>query len=378
MQSIREFFIQTFGIEAWLAMLAAIVVMALLLSQASRVAYNQFAKLAQRTATHWDESLISAARRPTHLLIVVVAVSWMAKVLIAQWPEFDVGEEVVQARNVGVVLSVAWFCWKFVQLLTRSTIERGQQGGQDFDVTTVFALSKLSRLLILVVALITVAHTLGFNVGALLALGGVGGIAVGLAAKDLLANFFGGLTIYLDRPFSVGDWIRSPDKSIEGTVEYISWRHTRIRAFNKNPIYVPNAVFTTIVVENPSRMSHRRLKETVGLRYDDFAQVESIVAEIRQMLEQHNDIDTSQTLIVNFNAFGASSLDIMIYTFTKTRNWVQYHHIKQAVLLEIGRIIERHGAEIAFPTQTLHLASGNPADAPKAAADSAQSPADKA
>ena len=367
MQSIREFFIQTFGIEAWLAMLLAIVFMALLLSQVSRVAYNQFAKLARRTATHWDESLITAARRPTHMLIVIVAMSWMARVLIAQWPAFDVGEEVMQARNVGVVLLVAWFFWKFVQLLTRSTIERGQAGGQEFDVTTVFALSKLSRLVIFVVALITVAHTLGFNVGALLALGGVGGIAVGLAAKDLLANFFGGLTIYLDRPFSVGDWIRSPDKSIEGTVEYISWRHTRIRAFNKNPIYVPNAVFTTIVVENPSRMSHRRLKETVGLRYDDFSQVEPIVAEIRQMLENHPDIDASQTLIVNFNAFGASSLDIMIYTFTHTRKWVEYHHIKQAVLLEIGRIIERHGAEIAFPTQTLHLASGNPVDAPKTA-----------
>lgn len=364
MQSIREFFIQTFGIEAWLAMLLAIVVVALLLSQVSRVVYNQFAKLARRTATHWDESLITAARRPTHMLIVVVAMSWIAKVLIAQWPDFAVGEEVVQARNVGVVLSVAWFIWKFTQLLTRSTIERGQEGGQEFDVTTVFALSKLSRLVILVVALITVAHNLGFNVGALLALGGVGGIAIGLAARDLLANFFGGLTIYLDRPFSVGDWIRSPDKSIEGTVEYISWRHTRIRAFNKNPIYVPNAVFTTIVVENPSRMSHRRLKETVGIRYDDFAQVEAIVTDIRTMLQQHEDIDTSQTLIVNFNAFAASSLDIMIYTFTKTRNWVEYHGIKQDVLLTVGRIIEGHGAQIAFPTQTLHLAGGNPVDAP--------------
>ena len=364
MQSIRDFFIQTFGIEAWLAMMLAIVFMALLLSQASRVAYNQFTKLARRTATHWDDSLITAARRPTHMLIVVVAMSWMAKVLIAQWPEFDVGEEVVQARNVGVVLSVAWFIWKFTQLLTRSTIERGQEGGQEFDVTTVFALSKLSRLVILVVALITVAHNLGFNVGALLALGGVGGIAIGLAARDLLANFFGGLTIYLDRPFSVGDWIRSPDKSIEGHVEYISWRHTRIRAFNKNPIYVPNAVFTTIVVENPSRMSHRRLKETVGIRYDDFAQVEAIVTDIRTMLQQHEDIDTNQTLIVNFNAFAASSLDIMIYTFTKTRNWVEYHGIKQDVLLTVGRIIEGHGAQIAFPTQTLHLAGGNPVDAP--------------
>ncbi|HEY9096849.1 MAG TPA: mechanosensitive ion channel family protein, partial [Hydrogenophaga sp.] len=342
MQSIREFFVQNFGIEAWLAMVLAIVVVALLLSQVSRMVYNQFDKLARRTQTVWDESLITAARRPTHLLITILALAGIARVVLTQWPDIDLAEEVIQARNVGVVLAVAWFGWKFVQLITSSTVTRGSQGGHEFDLTTVFALSKLARLLIFVVAAITVAHTMGFNVGALLALGGVGGIAVGLAARDLLANFFGGLTIYMDRPFSVGDWIRSPDKSIEGTVEYISWRHTRIRAFNKNPIYVPNAVFTTIVVENPSRMSHRRLKETIGLRYDDFAQVQAIVAEIKQFLEKHPEIDTDQTLIVNFNAFAASSLDIMIYTFTRTRDWVKFHEIKQAVLLEVGAIIERH------------------------------------
>jgi MscS family membrane protein len=362
MQFTREFFIQNFGIEAWLAMLLAIVVLALLASQVVRVLFNQLNKLAARSHTAWDEALIAAARRPTNLLIAVVALAWIARVLHAQWPEPDFSEEVLQARDMAIVFAVAWFVWKFITQLTEHTIERGRASGQDFDLTTLYAVSKLGRLLVVVVASITVAHTLGFNVGALLALGGVGGIAVGLAARDLLANFFGGLTIYLDRPFSVGDWIRSPDKSIEGTVEYISWRHTRIRAFNKNPIYVPNAVFTTIVVENPSRMSHRRLKETVGVRYDDFAQIEAIASDIRNMLNGHPEIDTSQTLIVNFNAFSASSLDIMIYTFTKTTNWVKFHEVKQAVLIEIGRIIEGHGAEIAYPTQTLHLAQ--PLDMP--------------
>ena len=200
-----------------------------------------------------------------------------------------------------------------------------------------------------------VAQTLGFQITGLLALGGVGGIAVGFAAKDILANFFGGLTIYLDRPFSVGEWIRSPDKAIEGTVEFISWRHTRIRGFNKNPIYVPNSVFTSIVVENPSRMSHRRFKETIGLRYDDFEQVAAIVADIKSMLQSHPGIDATQTLIVNFNQFGPSSLDLMVYTFTKTTVWVEYHEVKQDVLLKIGEIVAEHGAEVAFPTQTLHL-----------------------
>jgi MscS family membrane protein len=355
MQSTREFFIQTLGIEAWLAMVLAILLLALVASQVTRVMFNQLERFAARSHAVWDDALVTAARRPTRLIIVVVALSWIARVLHAQWPEPDFSEEVLQARDVATVLAVAWFAWKFIDLLTDRTIERGRDAGQEFDLTTVHAVSKLGRLLAGVIGAIMVAHTLGFNIGALLALGGVGGLAVGLAAKDLLANFFGGLTIYLDRPFSVGDWIRSPDKSIEGTVEYISWRHTRIRAFNKNPIYVPNAVFTTIVVENPSRMSHRRLKETLGIRYGDFEQIEAIVNDIRSLLYEHPDMDNTQTLIVNFDQFAASSLDIMIYGFTKTREWVKFHEVKQDVLIAIGRIVERHGAEIAFPTRTLHL-----------------------
>ncbi len=369
MQSIRAFFIQTLGIEAWLAMVLIILLLALLASQVARLLFNQLDRLAARSRTAWDEALIAAARRPVSLIVVVVALSWIGRVLHAQWPEPDFTEEALQVRNVAIVLAVAWFVWKFITLLTHHTIERGRDAGQDFDLTTVHAMSKLGRLLVAIVGAITVAHTLGFNVGALLALGGVGGIAVGLAAKDLLANFFGGLTIYLDRPFSVGDWIRSPDKSIEGTVEYISWRHTRIRAFNKNPIYVPNAVFTTIVVENPSRMSHRRLKETVGIRYRDFAQIETIVSEIRSLLHEHPEMDNTQTLIVNFNQFAPSSLDIMIYGFTKTREWVKFHEVKQDVLIAIGRIVEGHGAQIAFPTRTLHLTQTLPLQPDEAQAE---------
>ncbi len=167
---------------------------------------------------------------------------------------------------------------------------------------------------------------------------------------------FGGVTIYLDRPFSVGDWIRSPDQEIEGTVEEIGWRRTVIRTFDKRPLYVPNAAFTTISVENPSRMSHRRIKETIGVRYDDIAQVPVILEEIRAYLIGHPGIDEAETLMVNFDQFGASSLDFFIYCFTHTKVWTEYHGVKEEVLLHIAGIIARHGGEIAFPTRTLHVA----------------------
>jgi MscS family membrane protein len=128
-----------------------------------------------------------------------------------------------------------------------------------------------------------------------------------------------------------------------------------VRAFNKNPIYVPNALFTTIVVENPTRMTNRRIKETIGIRYADLDKLPAIVADVKAMLQAHPEIDTDATLIVSFNQFGASSLDFFIYTFTRTVEWVHYHEVKQDVLLKIAAIIRAHGAEIAFPTRTLYI-----------------------
>lgn len=140
-----------------------------------------------------------------------------------------------------------------------------------------------------------------------------------------------------------------------GTVEKIGWRLTTVRTFDKRPLYVPNSVFANISVQNPSRMTHRRINETIGIRYDDVSKLPNILAMVKDMLETHPDIDTNQTLIVNFNAYGPSSLDFFIYTMTKTINWIEYHRVKEDVLLKINDIIESVGAEFAFPTSTLHI-----------------------
>ncbi len=203
-------------------------------------------------------------------------------------------------------------------------------------------------------------QTMGLSITGVLTFGGIGGIAVGFAAQDLLANLFGGLVIYLDRPFKVGDWIRSPDREIEGTVIKIGWRLTEIRTFSQRPLYIPNSTFSKIALENPSRMLNRRIFETIGLRYCDISKMERIVAEVSALLRNHPEIDPDRTLIVNFDSFNASSVDFFVYTFTKTVNWVEFHAVKQRVLLEIAEIIERHGAEIAFPTSTVHLESTKP------------------
>lgn len=317
--------------------------------------FNKLIAKLRSTRNFWDHTFLSALKRPLQYAILLFGFSLIAKVYQAHndTPLFDMLQPYI---SVATIVLIAWFLIRFIQWTEKNLIKEKKAKEDSFDPTTINAITKLLSLVIVIVAALVVMQNLGYSISGLLAFGGVGGIAVGFAARDLLANFFGGLMIYLDRPFKVGDWIRSPDREIEGTVERIGWRQTTIRTFDKRPLYVPNSVFNTIAIENPSRMSNRRIKETIGIRYDDASKMDVIVSDVKQMLKEHEEIDATQTLIVNFNAYAPSSLDFFIYTFTKTTNWIKYHEIKQDVMLKILDIIDRHGAECAFPTSTLHVA----------------------
>ncbi|HHH44878.1 MAG TPA: mechanosensitive ion channel family protein [Gammaproteobacteria bacterium] len=342
------------GANTWVVQVFVIVFLALLFDFVQRRLLKRLHRKLESTRNPWDDALIRSAMRPLSALIWITGISFAADIVAAE-TKAPLFEAVGPLRHVGIIATLAWFLVRLVSNMQQSIIERGMSSGEPYDRTTADAIGKLTRVSILITAALVILQTLGFSVSGVLAFGGIGGIAVGFAARDLLANFFGGLMLYLDRPFSVGDWIRSPDREIEGTVENIGWRLTTIRNFSKRPIYVPNSVFANIAVVNPSRMTHRRIKETIGIRYEDADKMSAIVQAVETMLKQHPEIDSSQTLMVNFNRFAPSSLDFFIYTFTHTTNWMKYHDIKQDILLRIERIIREAGAEIAFPTSTVHL-----------------------
>ena len=352
--------IENFGLlsEAWRV---GIVVFALVFATAA-VAYIAshiivaIERKFSQTKNLWDDALLHAARKPVVAFVWLQGVYWAAEVAhrYSEAEIFKVNDSLLQ---LGFVFVLVWAVLRLIKE-AEGILVSPLKMKQPMDYTTVNAVSKLSRAVVIITAVLIAMQSMGYSISGVLAFGGVGGIAVGFAAKDLLANFFGGFIIHLDRPFKVGDWVRSPDRNIEGTVEHIGWRLTTIRTFDKRPLYVPNAAFTTIAVENPSRMTNRRIYETIGIRYADVGQMATIVDDIKAMLQQHEDIDSDQTLIVNFLAFNASSLDIMVYTFTKTTQWVQFHEVKQDVLLKISDIIEGYRAEVAFPTRTLHLPDG--------------------
>jgi MscS family membrane protein len=344
----------TLGFEAWIVQVFVVVLATGIVNYAVSRVLRRLDRARALTRTHWDDSLIAAAPRPAGVLIWIVGVAFAIDI-IRHHAEVELFDAVRPLRDVGVIACIAWFLVRFV-LHAEDNIVQAKQGRDEVvDRTTVDAVGKLLRVAVIVTAVLVALQTLGYSVSGVLAFGGIGGLAVGFAAKDLLANFFGGAMIYMDRPFAVGDWVRSPDREIEGTVEAIGWRLTRIRTFDQRPLYVPNSVFTQVAVENPSRMLNRRIFETVGVRYDDAAAVKQIVADVETMLRQHSDIDTGRTLMVNFDKFAASSLDFFVYCFTKTTAWQEYHAVKQDVLLKILDIVAAHGAEVAFPTSTLHV-----------------------
>jgi MscS family membrane protein len=346
--------------DIWLTQLFIIVLCTVSVNFIMMRVIDVLDRLINKTETLWDDALLEAARIPLRLVFWVVGLSVSVELLQAVTEQanelFDLAPKV---RQIAFIVIIAMFLNRFISYTEKNLIDPSRMR-KPMDQSTAAAIAKLLRVSVIITALLIVLQTLGYSISGVLAFGGIGGMAVAFAAKDLLANFFGGMMVYLDKPFRVGDWVRSPDRSIEGTVENIGWRLTCIRTFDQRPLYIPNAMFTTVVLENPSRMLNRRINEKIGIRYEDWQKMPAIVAEVKQMLIDHEELETdSRTLIVNFDSYGASHLEFFIYTFTKTTQWVRYHEIKQDVLMKIMAIVNEHGAEFAFPTRTLHLVSHN-------------------
>ena len=338
--------------EYWIYQVFAVVFSALVLAYIVKRVLDHVQRRAERTRNIWDDALVDAARRPAWVMIWSMGLMWAARITAVQMDQ-ALEQVLDQIQRVLLIVLMAWFLLRLMQQIEHRLVDPRYRD-KPADQTTVSAIGKLLRASVVITAVLVILQSLGYSVSGVLAFGGIGGLAVGFAAKDLLANFFGGLMVYLDRHFVVGNRARPPDRNIEGTVEHIGWRLTRIRTFDKRPLYIPNAIFNNIVVENPSRMTHRRIYEHIGIRYADIGRMEQIVADVRQMLQGHEDIDQDQTLMVFFDRCSPSSVDFFIYCFT-TPVWAEFHRVKEDVLLKILDIIESHEAQVAFPTSTLHL-----------------------
>lgn len=340
--------ISTEIVSSWYVKLLTIVALTLLGNYIASLIISKLHNVFSKTKPHIDDIMLSSLKPPVHMVIILVGLYFIFELITN---EFDLKQHQPIAHkmfSIATILGMLWFVTRLINKLEKywSKLIKTKKDSK-LDQTSIGAIAKILRILSLVLAGLLAMDTLGFNISGILALGGVGGVVIGFASKDLLANLFGALMIYLDQPFKIGDWIKLSEKNIEGYVEKIGLRCTIIRTFERRPLYLPNSIFTHVAIENPSRMTHRRIDETIGIRPQDFCVIEKILSEIRKMLADHPDVDKKQTCCANFMGFSNSALNINIYCFTKSVDLAPFYLVQEDVLIKVGKIIDKFEAEIA-------------------------------
>lgn len=318
----------------------------------THIVMDTLQRLARYTDTYYDDKIISALRRPVRFAFVIIGLHLFF--LLIFW-------ETATIKNILNTLIVFDIFWAIIAI---ADALRGV-----FHATTARFHSDLSRemgdfilkivkILIGGVGLGAMLQVWSINVTALIASLGLGGLAFALAAKDTASNLFGSFALLADKSIRIGEWIKVGD--VEGVVEEIGMRTTKIRSFQKSLITVPNQLVANTPIENFSRRGIRRIKMNIGLTYGTTQeQMVKIVEEIKYMLHSHEGISQKDTLLVNFNSFGDSSLNIFIYTFTNTANWEKYLNIREDVQLKIMHIVEDNNSSFAFPSQSIYIEESN-------------------
>lgn len=305
-------------------------------------------KFSKVTDTYHDDRVISALKDPVSFAFILVGAN-LFFVLI-----FKETELIKNILNTLVVYTIFWAILSVLESLRGVFHHATEKFNPDLAKEMGNFILKIVKFLVGALGLGAMLQVWGINVTALVASLGLGGLAFALAAKDTASNMFGSFALLADKSIRIGEWIKVG--GVEGTVEDIGMRTTKIRSFEKSLITVPNQIVSNSPIENFSRRGVRRIKMHIGLTYGTSRdQMNAIVKEIRSMLHSHEKISQKETLLVNFESFGDSSLNIFIYTFTNTSNWERYLNIREDIHLKIMKIVEDNGSSFAFPSQSIYV-----------------------
>lgn len=341
------------GVYGWISEVGALVLLVLVFNFIVKVALKSLHKKLSANQSVWSDSFVRALYKPLSYFVWFFAILRLFELIYERTLSTKLFSDINLVTTVGALLAIIWFIFRWKHFVVEQMAIKNRKGEIFLDRGRLDVIDKLVTMVIVFVSLLILMDLFGLNINTLIAFGGVGGLAIAFSSQEIIASFFGGMMIYVTHPFVVGDWIVLPEKGIEGHVEGIGWYMTKIRALDKRLVYAPNSMFAKIVVINPSRMSHRPFKETIGLRYSDKSVLKKVIGEIRDMLENHPDIDQSMTLVARFNGFGASSLDIQIISYTKEISSAGYYRVREDLLLKIMDIVHSNGADLAFQTTTI-------------------------
>ena len=343
------------GVSAWqyvaafLALLIGLILKRIILNYIQK----KITAYVEQTKAEWDDQLFEAIIKPVNAFVMVGAVHVASFLLVFNLENFPT-ELIGKSYSVFLGLSIIWLVYRLVDVAAHYIDELVAKADEGLRGQFTPLIRRALRILVVIVGSLTILATIGINITGLFACMGIVGLAISMGSQDSVANFVGTVNILIDRPYKVGDWI-TVGSTIDGDVEEIGFRSTKIRMFDKTLMSVPNGKLAGETIKNWSRMPKRRIKMTLGLTYDTTpAQMKTALKEIENILEEDEGVDQDYKL-VQFTDFGPSSLDVFLYYFSTSTVWKEYLDTRQRVNLKIMSKIEELGLGFAFPTQTVHL-----------------------
>lgn len=315
-------------------------------------------KLTSKTKTTMDDNIVFAFKKPITSLFVVLglytSLHYLGTVETLPLNPFHISLGFIKnCWNSAVIILTAWGVYNLTGDYSLLFDKIKNKYGIKVDNVLFPFVSKCLRAVIIALAGIMVLDKWDYNIQGFITGLGLGGLAFALAAQDAVGNVIAGINIILDKPFSIGDWISTSE--IEGVVEDISFRSTKIRTFSQEIVTVPNSNLANAPITNYAKRNKRRISFNLGVTYDTSKdKIEICVQRIRKMLLEHSEIH-KDIIFVNFDKFNDSSLDLFLYFFTKTTDWGQYLEVKEDINLKIMEILEEEGVNIAFPSTSLYF-----------------------
>ncbi len=333
----------------WIQVLMALLIV--LVAIAVRGLFTRFVfgvvmKFTKKTKTDIDSAILTAFEPPFRSFILVIGF-YIAFLTLPIGPELQ--NIISTIFRSFIIIFAAWGLYN----LAGGTAYRRICDELNIDKILADFVTGIIRFLVIALAISVIAQEWDYDVNGFLAGLGLGGLAIALAAKDAVANIFGGVVIILDKPFEVGDWILT--SNVEGTVEEMNFRSTKVRTFANALVTVPNSAISNQAITNWARMKKRQITFRLGLTYStprDKLQI--CVKRIKDLLEKHPEVHPD-TIFVRFERFNDSSLDIFLYFFTKTTVWGDFLQVREEINLKIMEILEEENVSIAFPSRSIYV-----------------------
>jgi MscS family membrane protein len=334
----------------WLGILLIVIVGVMCGRIFSAIASRVLERFLEKHETVADHEASVRAIEP--LAAVVMVVVWGLGVFLLGLP-LSVFTLYYQAIKVVALAAAVFSAYRFADLLGDVLQRRAKRTKTHYDDMLVPLVRKSIKVFVVTAGLLTVAQVLGTNLTALFASVGIGGLALALAAQDTVSNFFGSLMVIVDRPFQVGDWIKTGD--VEGTVEEVGFRSTRVRTFYNSLITLPNANLIKASVDNLGSRTYRRWVTRLGIAYDTPPeQIDALCEGIRELVRKH-PYTRKDYFHIYFNEFGRDALEVLVYVFFFAPDWATELRERHRLGVDIIRLATELDVEFAFPTQTVHL-----------------------